>query len=153
MQDILNLTNANGEVITLFDGKVTLSQALAVVITIAIVFFVMKVVRKTLKLVFTVAAICACLVYFNIASPAQIKDAATQIASAGVESYKTIVDSSKNIRMEGGGIQVNIADNWVDISDITSIVGGDSGKATVVVNGQSYVVEDTVVIQLLKSFT
>lgn len=153
MQDILNLTNANGEVITLFDGKVTLSQALAVVITIAIVFFVMKVVRKTLKLVFTVAAICACLVYFNIASPAQIKDAATQIASVGVESYKTIVDSSKNIRMEGGGIQVNIADNWVDISDITSIVGGDSGKATVVVNGQSYVVEDTVVIQLLKSFT
>lgn len=153
MQDILNLTNANGEVITLFDGKVTLSQALAVVITIAIVFFVMKVVKKTLKLVFTVAAICACLVYFNIASPAQIKDAATQIASAGVESYKTIVDSSKNIRMEGGGIQVNIADNWVDISDITSIVGGDSGKATVVVNGQSYVVEDTVVIQLLKSFT
>lgn len=153
MQDILNLTNANGEVITLFDGKVTLSQALAVVITIAIVFFVMKVVRKTLKLVFTVAAICACLVYFNIASPAQIKDAATQIASAGVESYKTIVDSSKNIRMEGGGIQVNIADNWVDISDITSIVGGDSGKATVVVNGQSYVVEDTVVIQLIKSFT
>lgn len=153
MQDILNLTNANGEVITLFDGKVTLSQALAVVITIAIVFFVMKVVKKTLKLVFTVAAICACLVYFNIASTAQIKDAATQIASAGVESYKTIVDSSKNIRMEGGGIQVNIADNWVDISDITSIVGGDSGKATVVVNGQSYVVEDTVVIQLLKSFT
>lgn len=153
MQDILNLTNANGEVITLFDGKVTLSQALAVVITIAIVFFVMKVVKKTLKLVFTVAAICACLMYFNIASPAQIKDAATQIASAGVESYKTIVDSSKNIRMEGGGIQVNIADNWVDISDITSIVGGDSGKATVVVNGQSYVVEDTVVIQLLKSFT
>lgn len=153
MQDILNLTNANGEVITLFDGRMTLSQALAVVITIAIVFFVMKVVKKTLKLVFTVAAICACLVYFNIASPAQIKDAATQIANAGVESYKTIVDSSKNIRMEGGDIQVNIADNWVDISDITSIVDGDSGKATVVVNGQSYVVEDTVVIQLLKSFT
>lgn len=153
MQDLLNLTNANGEVITLFDGKVTLSQAIAVIITIAVVLFVLKVVKKTMKLVFTVAAVCACLVYFNIASPSQIRDAATQVAKAGVESYQAIADSSKNVRIEDGSIQVNISDNWVDISEITSIVGGESGKATVIVAGQSYVVEDSAVIQLLKSFT
>lgn len=153
MQDLLNLTNANGEVITLFDGKMTLSQALAIVVTIAAVLLVMKLVKKTLKLVFTVVAVCICLVYFNIASPSQIKDVASQVASMGVASYQTIANSSKDIRIEGSSIQVNIADNWVDISDITSIVGGDSGKATVVVNGQSFVVEDTAVISLLKSFT
>lgn len=154
LQELLNITNAEGEVITLFDGKITLGQAIAVVITIAVVLLVMKLVKKTMKLVLTVAVVCACLVYFNIASPDQIKDAASQVASAGIASYQTIADSSKNVRIEGGAIQINVGDNtWVDVTEVTSIVGGDSGKATISVGGQSYVVEDSAVIQLIKSFT
>lgn len=153
MQDLLNFTNANGEVITLFDGKMTLSQAVAIVMTIAVVLFAIKVLKKTIRLVVCVCAVCACLVHFNIASPAQIRDAATQVAQAGVASYQAIADSSKSIRLEGKSIQIIVGDKWVDVSDITSIVGGESGKATVVVDGESYVVEDTAVIKLIKSFT
>lgn len=153
LQELLNITDAEGQVITLFDGKITLGQAIAVVVTLAIVILVMKIVKKTMKLVFTVAAVCACLVYFNIASPAQIKDAATQIASAGIASYQTIADNSKNIRIEDNTIQVNINDKWIDISEVTSIVGGESGRATVVVDGESSVIEDSALIQLIKSFT
>ena len=153
MQELLNITNADGEVITLMDGKITLGQAIAMVLTILAVVFILSVFKKAMKMVFTVIVVCVCLVYFNIASPAQIKDAATQIASAGIASYQALADSSKNIRLEGGSIQVNVDDTWVDISEVTSIIGGDSGKATVVVGGESFVIDDSALIELIKSFT
>lgn len=152
-QELLNFTNANGEVITLFNGRITLSQALMILAAVLVILFALKVLKSIVRVIVIVVAICACLVHFNIASPAQIKDAATQIAQTGISGYQTIVDSSQNIRYEDGTIQVHLGDKWVNVSQVTSVVGGSSGKATVVAGGKSYVVEDTAVIQLLRMFT
>lgn len=153
LQELFNFTNANGEVITLFGGKITLSQALMILLAAAVILFALKVLKSIVRTIVIVVAICVCLVHFNIASPDQIKDAATQIAQTGIASYQTVVDSSQNIRYQGNTIQVNLNDNWVDVGNITSIVGGENGKATVVANGKSYVVNDSAVIQLLQMFT
>lgn len=153
MQDLFNFTNADGEVIMLFDGKITLSQFLMIIAAIAVVLFAIKVLKAAARVVVCVIAVCVCLVHFQIASPDQIKDAATQIAQAGMAGYQTVINSSQNIRWEEGTLQVNIADNWVKVSDIDSIVGGDENMATVVIGGETYVVEDTAIIKLLKTFT
>lgn len=152
LQELLNFTNAEGEVITVFDGKMTLSQLVVIILTLAVVIFALKVFKKAVKWTVIAVALCVCLVHYNIASPEQIRDVATQVASVGVGSFQAIADSSKNIRIEGGSIEINLNDNWVDISEISSIVGGESGKATVVVGDQSYVVDDTAIIKLIKSF-
>lgn len=153
MQDLLNFTNAEGEVITLFDGKLTLSQAIGILAALAVIIFAFKVLKAAARTTVCVIAVCACLIHFNLASPTQIKDVATQVAQAGISGYQSAVDSSKNIRWENNTIQINLDDNWVNVSDIESIIGGESGKATVVAGGVSYVVDDSAVIKLLKTFT
>lgn len=153
MQDLFNFTDANGEVIMLFDGKMTLSQLVVIIIAIAVVLIALKVIKTAMRAVVCVVAVCFCLVYFNIASPDQLKDVAGQIASAGVSGYQTVIDSSQNIKWEDNSIKVNVEGKWINASDIESIVGGDSGKATIVANGNTYVVDDSAVIQLLKMFT
>lgn len=152
MLDFLNITNNSGEVATLFGGKVTVSQLISILVTVIIVCIILTVVKKAIKTVLCIGVVCACLVYFGIASPAQIKDVASKVTEAGIESYQSIAEKSKNIKIEDSTIKVCIDDKWFDVADITSIVGDGSGNATVSVDGETHVTNDSVVIELLKSF-
>lgn len=152
LQQIMNITNADGEVITFFDGKVTLSQLLVGIAVLAVVLFAIKVIKGVFKTIIIIASICIGLVHYNIASPTQIKDVASQIASNGVTAYQTFANASENIKIDGSDIQVKVGDNWFSISDVTSIVQGTDGVATVTVDGETYTTEDNNIIELLNSF-
>lgn len=141
-----------GKVITFFDGKLTLSQLVTIIIAIVVVLFALKVLKGALKLVISVLAICICLVHYGIASPTQIKDTAGIIAEKGISTYTKIADASDNIRIKGKSIELKINDTWVDISKVNSFIEASNGVATVIVDGVGYPVDDSNIVSLLKTF-
>lgn len=152
LQQILNIKNSDGEVITFFDGKITLSQLIFIVVAIIAVVAIIKLLKGVVRTVLAVVAICIALVNYGIASPTQIKDAASVISQKGIATYEKLASASENIKVEGSDVQIKLGDNWVNISDVTSFVSTGKDTATVNVDGESYAVDDSSIISLLKTF-
>lgn len=152
LQQLLNIKNSNGEVITFFDGKLTLSQLLFIVVAIIVVIAIIKFLKGVVRTVLAVVAICVALVNYGIASPTQIKDAASIISQKGISTYEKLASASENIKVEGSDVQIKLRDSWVNISDVTSFVSTGKNTATINVGDESYVVDDSNIISLLKTF-
>lgn len=152
LQQILNIKNSNGEVITFFDGKLTLSQLLFIVVAIIAVVAILKFLKGVVRTVLTVVAICVALVNYGIVSPTQIKDAASVISQRGIATYEKLASASDSIKVEGSDVQVKLGDKWFNVSDVTSFVSTGKDTATINVDGESYAVEDSSIISLLKTF-
>lgn len=152
LQQLANFCTKNGEAITFFDGKVTLSQVIMVVAALIVVSFAIKLLKGALKTIVVIGAICFALVYYGVASPTQLKDAAEVIAQQGVQAYEKLADASENIKIQGNSVKVRIDGSWVDVADVSSIIKTADGVATVIVDGTSHVVDDSGVISLLNSF-
>ena len=152
LQQILNIKNSDGEVITFFNGKLTLSQLIFIVVAIVAVILIIKLLKGVVRTVLAVVAICVALVNYGIASPTQIKDAASVISQKGIATYEKLASASENIKVEGSDVQIKLGDNWVNISDVTSFVSTGKDTATINVDGESYAVDDSSIISLLKTF-
>ena len=152
LQRLLNFTNENGEVITLFDGKVTLSQLVVCIIGLLVVGFALKVLKGIFRTIMEIVAICVVLIHYGIASPTQLADIAGQIKDKGIESYQSFASMSDNIKIEDSDVQIKLNDNWVSVSDITSFIQGDNGVVTVVVDDETITIEDEAVLSLLNTF-
>lgn len=152
LQQLLNIKNSNGEVITFFDGKLTLSQLLFIVVAIIAVIAIIKFLKGVVRTILAIVAICIALVNYGIASPTQIKDAASVISQKGIATYEKMASASENIKIDDSNIKIKLGDNWFNISDVTSFVSTGKDKATVNVNGESFAVEDSDIISLLKTF-
>lgn len=152
LQQLLNIKNADGEVITFFNGKVTLSQLVFIILAIIVVALVIKFLKGVVRTIIAIGAICVALVNYGIASPTQIKDAASVISQKGIATYEKMASASENIKLDGNNIEIKLGDKWVNVSDVTSFVSAGDGVATVNVDGESYSVEDSNIISLLKTF-
>jgi hypothetical protein len=152
IKSLLNFSSSDGTVITFFDGKVTLSQLIMGIIIIAVILFVLKVIKGIMKTVIIFIAICVGLVHYGLASPTQIKDVTTQIANNGIKTYQTFANASENIKIQGKDIKLKIGDNWVSIADVSSFIKTEDGVATVVVDGENVLVDDSNIISLLETF-
>lgn len=152
LQQILNIKNSNGEVITFFDGKITLSQLIFIIIAVIAVVAVIKLLKGVVRTVLAIIAICIALVNYGIASPTQIKDAASIISQKGITTYEKLASTSENIKVEGSDVQIKLGNNWINISDVTSFVSTGKNTATVNVGDESYAVDDSNIISLLKTF-
>jgi hypothetical protein len=152
IQQLLNLKNSDGTVITLFDGKITLSQLIIMIVAIMAVGIVLKLLKGVIKIVLSVGIACVLLVQADIVSPTQLKDVSSQIANAGVETYKTVAAKSSNIKIKDSTIMLNLNDKWIDIKDIDSVIQSGKNKLTIIVDGMSYLTDDSEVVNLVKSF-
>lgn len=152
LQQLLNIKNADGEVITFFNGKVTLSQLVFIILAIIVVALVIKFLKGVVRTIIAIGAICVALVNYGIASPTQIKDAASVISQKGIATYEKMASASENIKLDGSNIEIKLGDKWVNVSDVTSFIPSGKGVATVNVDGESYSVEDSDIISLLKTF-
>lgn len=153
ISEVLNIVDSQGKVITFFDGKITLTQMIGVVICVAVVAFVLKMFKGAFKVVLTILSGCACACYLGLTSPSQLKDVASQIQSSGIETYAQIASASDNIRINDGSIQVKIDDKWYDLSEITSFVKTAGDKATVFLDGKQCIIEDLHMVELLEVFS
>lgn len=154
LQQILNFaTGEGGEVKTYFDGRVTQSQLIVGIVSLIVILFVLAFVKKIAKVLCTIAIVCVALVYFGIASPAQIKDVASSIQKTGIEYYEKIAEASENVKIKDGSVSVKIEGKWVKVESIDGVVQGKEGVLTVLINGESYAVDDLDVINVLKTFT
>lgn len=152
LQQLLNIKNANGEVITFFDGKVTLSQLVFIILAIIVVALVIKFLKGVARTIVAVVAVCVALVNYGIASPTQIKDVASVISQRGIATYEKMASASESIKLNGNNIEIKLGDKWVNVSDVTSFISTGDGAATINVDGESYFVEDSNIISLLKTF-
>ena len=143
LQQILNFTDADGKVITLFDGAITLSQLVMILLCIVAVIVLFKLLKGLFKVAIIAVTVIFFVVQLGIASPTQLKDVANVIEEKGVEAYNSLVSASENIRVtEDNTIEVCIDDAWVNIEDIKSIISGAEDKLTVIIDGVSHVIED-----------
>lgn len=152
LQQLLNIKNSNGEVITFFNGKLTLSQLLFIVIAVIAVIAIIKFLKGVVRTILVVVAICMALINYGVASPTQIKDVTSVISQKGISAYEKMASASENIKIDGSDIHIKLGDNWFNISDVTSFVSTGKGTATVNVDGESFAVEDSDIISLLKTF-
>lgn len=153
IQSFLNAANEKGEVITFFDGKITLSQLVVVVIAILAVGLVLKLVKGVLKTGLTIGITLFALVYFGFASPDQLKDVADQIAKQGAAVYEQYQEASEYIKYEGDKLYVSPdKTTWIDVSTIKSVVKGNNKSISVVTPDGTYAFTDSKVIELISSF-
>ena len=152
LQSLLNFTNADGEVITFFDGKVTLSQLVVCIIAFLVIIYAFKVLKGIFRTIVLIASICIALVHYGIASPTQIKNVASQVAQNGLKAYKSFEEASDNIKIEGSNIKIKLEEEWVNVSDISSYIVGEDGVVTVTVDGVQTTIEDEAIISLLNTF-
>ncbi len=149
---LANRADEAGRVTTLLGGRITATQLVVGVVALVLLLLVWKVIKSGIKIVLTVVIVVLVLVHYGIASPAQLKDAAAQIAEEGVERYQQIADMSQNIQVVDGDVQVKLGGQWVSVPRIQSVVQGARDVLTVTVDGVSYTTEDSAVIELLNSF-
>ena len=153
LQQILNFTDADDKVITLFDGAITLSQLVMILLCIVAVIVLFKLLKGLFKVAIIAVTVIFFVVQLGIASPTQLKDVANVIEEKGVEAYNSLVSASENIRVtEDNTIEVCIDDAWVNIEDIKSIISGAEDKLTVIIDGVSHVIEDENIQKLLEQF-
>lgn len=153
IQSFLNMANEKGEVITFFDGKVTLSQLAVVVIAILAVGLVLKLVKGILKTGLAIGIALFALIYFGFASPDQLKDVAGQIAKQGAAVYEQYQEASDFIKYEDNKLYVSPdKETWVDVTTIKSVVKGTNDSISVVTPDGTYAFTDSKVIELISSF-
>lgn len=153
IQSFLNTANEKGEVITFFDGKVTLSQLVVLIIAVIAVSLVISLIKGVLKVCLTIGIAAFALVYFGFASPDQLKDVADQIAKQGAAVYEQYQEASEYIKYEGNKLYISTDKNtWIDVSVIQSVVKGANNSISVVTPDGTYVFTDSKVIELINSF-
>lgn len=152
LQGLLNFASSNGEVITLFNGKITLSQLIVGIGAIAVIIIALKFLKKTVRTVTLIGAICFALVHYGLATPTQLKDVGMQIAQDGVAKYQAVAEMSENIQLNNNSISIKIEDKWVSLDNIQSFVSTGDDSVSITVDGQSYAVNDKSVVQLLNMF-
>lgn len=153
LKEILVFNDAAGNPITVFGGKFTLSQVVAVLICIIAVSFILKKLKGIIKAVLSVVIIAVAAIYFGIATPEQIKSIADKVAEVGVETYQKFAEVSENIKVEEGSIKICVGEQWVDVKDIASTVTDNEGKMSITVDGKDLIVDDEKVTELLNSLT
>ena len=154
LSNLLNFTNEDGTVKTFFDGRVTASQLVAIILAIIAVVVVMKILKGIVRTAITVGVIVVALVHFGICQPAQVKDATTLIAQQGIQTYQKYADSSDNIQVDAQNkdIKIKVGNQWVSTNDIQSIVTGDA-TVSITVNDTTISVDDKQVVEMLKTMS
>ena len=153
IQSFLNVANEKGEVITFFDGKITLSQLVITLIALLAVCLVLKFIKGIVKTVVAIGIACFALVYFGLASPDQLKDVASQIASQGAAVYEQYQAASEYIKYEGGTLYVSPdKQTWLDVTAIKSVVKGNDETMSIVTDDGTYALTDNKAIEMIKTF-
>lgn len=153
IQSFLNTANEKGEVITFFDGKVTLNQLVVLIIAVIAVSLVISFIKGVLKTCLTIGIAVFALVYFGFASPDQLKDVADQIAKQGAAVYEQYQEASEYIKYEGNKLYISTDKNtWIDVSTIKSVIKGNNKSISVVTPDGTYAFTDSKVIELINSF-
>lgn len=153
LEALLNFTNSDGEVITFFEGRLTLSQLLVIIGAIIAIILVFSFIKGIVKTIITIVIVCYALVYFGIASPQQLKDVSSQIIDKGASFYESFVEASSNIKYENDKLLIKVdEDTWIDVSDIKSFVAGKEGVVTIQTSNGAYAISDSEIIKLLETF-
>lgn len=142
----------NEAIKTYFNGAITQKQVIGIVVAIIAVILILSFVKKVAKLILTVAVIVGALIYLGVMSPEQLQDVSKVVAKQGQEVFTQIADTSSNVKVDmsdGLNVEVCIADQWVNVNDISSFVKINEGVYSVTINGKDYSVSDDSVKQVL----
>ncbi len=151
LQQSLNFTNSEGEVITFFDGKLTISQAILILIAIVAVLIVLKCIKGIVKAVIVGGIAVFVCINMGILSPTQVRDIGEQIYAKGVSAYESIAEASENIKIEDSTIKIQLNDKWYDVKDVKSFVPTDEG-ISIKIGDDTIAIKDGKIVELIKSF-
>lgn len=149
IKQFLNFTNEQGEVITFFGGRVTLSQLIGFIILVMVVTFILKFVKKSFKIILLAICCVSAACYMGVVSPEQVKDVSEKIAQNGVDTYEKFAKMSDSIKIEDNNISIKVNDNWLNISDVDKFMKTAGDKVAVFVDDAQYVIEDAGIVELL----
>lgn len=152
LQGLLNFANSDGEVKTYFDGRITQTQLIVIILAVIALIILRKVLKGIVRTLIMVGVACFALVYFGVASPTQIKDTAKTIQDKGIATYQTMAKSSDNIQVKGKDVQIKVGNEWYSVSDIKSVVNVGA-TLSIRVGDKTVAIDDKQVIDLIKTFS
>lgn len=154
LQQLFNfMTTEDGEVNTYFDGRVTQSQLIVAIVCVVALLFCIAFLKKLAKIVCILVLVGVMLVHYGASSPIELNDIASTIQSTGTAYYEKVANSSDSVKFEDNTVSVKIDGNWYNVKDIQSIVSGSEGVLTVIIDGESHTVDNSYIIEVLKTFT
>lgn len=122
-------------------------QIIIFLCAIAVILLALFLIKKLFFKLLTIGIICTIAIYsFAVKMPDHInKDNITSVVSQ--------YTPSDSVKFDSDSIQVKLADTWVDVKDIQSVVKDKDGVMKVMVQGQGIAVEDKTVKAVIDALT
>lgn len=153
IKQALNFTDSSGEIMTFFDGAITLPQVVGVALVAILCIALLNFVKKSFKLVVTMVCVVGAACYVGVVSPEQVKDVSAKIAQNGIETYEKIASASENIKIEKDSISIRVDNEWYNLSEVTRFVKTAGDKMSIFIDGNQHVVDDIDLIKLISDFS
>ena len=152
IRQLLTITDSEGKVITFFDGNITLGQVIVAIVAVVLVAICWKVLKGLVKGAITLGVAVFCLFYFGITTPEQLKDTAEILKEKGSSYYEQMAELSENVKVQDRNIEICVNGTWINVLDIDKVSEGVDGIMTLIVDGESYTVDDETVTNLINEF-
>ena len=154
MESIKNVLNGLGDpAITYFNGAITQSQLISILIIVVVCLILLKVVKKGIKLVVFLCTIGVIIFNLTNFSPTKLLDSNIVLATPELkEQLVSLSDKSDMIKIESDIVSVKINDNWINVNDIKSLINLEDGTISLNVDGKDIVIDDEKIIELLNLF-
>ncbi len=122
-------------------------QIIIFLCAIVVILLALFLIKKLFFELLTIGIICMIVIYsFAVKMPDHINmDNVTSVVSQ--------YTPSDSVKFDSNSIQVKLADTWVDVKDIQSVVKDKDGVMKVMVQGQGIAVEDENVKAVINALT
>ena len=129
-------------------------QLLTLILGVVLFFVVVKLVKKAFKIILILVAVVACLLYFGLITPEDIKNSAEALADT-VTSQEVINISvvSDSVQITDGVIEFNIGGDWYRVDDITRLRVNSDGFYLIEVENSEIQVSDPDLQKLIDVLT
>lgn len=136
-------------------GALTVKQLVVIIIALAAIGLILKLAKKTIKLILSTVIIVGVLIYTGVVSPDKLADVQTVIKDTGMSTVQNIANSSDKIKIDNtDGTKILISDGkkWYNIEEIKKVAISDNGVSILLENGDTVEIEDKNVAKLLEIF-
>ena len=150
LNSFLNIRNGEDGVITLFGGRITLTQLLLGIACLAAIIVAVKFLKKVWRLLMLVLAVIS---GGNSLAMTPVHLAANCLSGISEAKLESLAEDNEDIRYNESEVSFRVNDTWIDLSDISSVVKLKDGSVSVHVNDTDYRIENKDAADLIKTCT
>ena len=132
--------------------NITIMQVLIIVTVIALAGIIWRLLKGSLRIILVVGVLVFGSIQFGICTPDDFKNIAEKIQEVGLDSFATFAENSDNIKIENEQLYICVKDEWINLSNIKSIVKDATEQLSITLeDGTTYSIDDLNIIEMFES--